>query len=515
MRIEPISYSINGIERVGTFEFPDLWCFVFNPNYVTINMDDTTLNSQMTVTLSIPGKSYDIFVNLFKGTAKVFISKVLQLLLEDVEHHRTSVVTIRVYDNETPIMRNEISCIAVWGGIQMGEQFGKYGAFISNGKDYSHVRNVVWFRHFPFYVSMFRSEPGELVSAKCDYVAPGTNELRLYRCRIDRVADGDLPTFESSSKVFTGNPIIVFNLQHGVVYAVDGGVTISPSVQTRVLQSIGGNVSSNSPIYKGGIIQSEGIPVSSSKAYLSWTAPGIYGSSKDYNDKFGKARDDVEFEYNGEIVRWNNEIKQLERATMGNAGTEGIYELNPSITFPDAKKTAQYNICLEKVTSGIFNMNFNFPFPDMSKVVNETVNLRICNNRDGLYLRWIDRFGLMQFYLFIEGESSIKTKASSNVVQVERTFSGVNFGNLERSIDMTNTETRKCCAVSLPKYVLEYVKTIVSAPMVDLYLGKNKAGTELWLPVCISDGTYKTDPETLLSDYEISIQMPEIISQTL
>lgn len=98
---------------------------------------------------------------------------------------------------------------------------------------------------------------------------------------------------------------------------------------------------------------------------------------------------------------------------------------------------------------------------------------------------------------------------------MERSFSGVNFGGLERSIDRANTETRKCCAVNLPKDVLEYVKTIVSAPMVDLYLGKNKAGTELWLPVGIVDGTYKTDPNTLLSDYEINIQMPDNISQTL
>lgn len=515
MRTENIQYTKETEIKTGVLEYPDLWCFVFNPNYVTIKMDDETMNGQMTVTLSTPTKSYDIFVNLYKGTAKVFVSKILQLLLDDVEHHRTSVVTISVSDNDVSIMSSNISCIAVWGGIQMGEQFGKYGAFISNGKDHSHVRNVVWFKNFPFYVSMFRAEPGELTSFKSDYVAPGTREQRLYRCHIDRVVEGDLPTFQMQSKVFDNPPVIVFNITHGVVYAVDGSVLIAPVMP--MARIVGGYGSINStPVYEGGFAQIEGsVTDMLGEAYNSWIAHGIYGSRLDYNDQYGNARDDVEFEYGGEIVRWNSNIKQLEKATMGNAGTEGIFELNPAITFPDAIHKAQYNICLEKVTSGIFNMNFNFPFPDMSKVVNETVNLRISNDKDGMYLRWIDRYGLMQFYLFVKGESSIKTKASSNVVRVERTFSGVNFGSLERSIERSNTETRKCCAVNLPKDVLEYVKTIISAPMVDLYLGKNKAGTELWLPVGIADGTYKTDPDTLLSDYEISILMPENISQTL
>ena len=480
MRNEPISYSREGTAYTGVLEYPELWCFVFNPNYVVINMDDETFNGQMVVVLSTGEKSYEIYVNLFKGKAKVFVSKILQLLLDDPEHHRTSVVTISVYDNGVSILQGFISCIAVWGGIQMGEQFGKFGAFIFNGKDYSHVRNVVWFRNFPFYVSMFRAEPGELLSLSCDYSDPGKGEQRVYRCHIDRLVTGSLPSFQTVSKVFSSNPTIILNTTYGVIYAAEAEILLAGY-----------------------------------KYYRSWKATGIYGSVSDYNDSSLNARDDVEFEYQGEIVRWNKDTKQLERSTMGNAGNEGIFELNPAITFPDAKEKAAYNICLEKVTSGIFNMNFNFPFPDMSMVVNETVKISISNNRDGLYLRWIDRFGLMQFYLFIEGESSIKSKASSNAIQVERTFSGVNFGNLERSIDMTNTETRKCCAVNLPKDVLEYVKTIVGAPMVDLYLGKNKAGTELWLPVSVSDGTYKTNPKTMLSEYEISIQMPEISSQTL
>ena len=480
MRTENISYTVNDNQRTGTFEYPDLWCFAFNPNYVTINLDDKTLNSELTLTLSTDSKSYDIFVNLYHGEAKAYISKVMQLLIDDVEHHRSAVVRLVLKDGDVEMLMNHISCVAVWGGLQIGEQFGKYGAFVFNGKDISHLRNVVWFRQFPFYVSLFRAESGELTSAKYDNNEADGN-LRIFRCRINSVVEGDLPTFEQYSKIMS-NPFVVLNKTHGVVYAQEAAF-VTPG---------------------------------KTKVFNSWSARGVYGSRWDYmNDEDGEIRTDTEFEYNGEIVLWNPKTKQLEKADVGNAGTEGIFDVNPAITFPDATHTAQYNICLEKVTSGIFNMNFDFAFPDTSKIVNETVNLIINNNRSGLYLRWIDRYGLLQYYLFVEGKSTIKAKASSDAVRIERIYNGLSVGNLERNMEVSNVETKKCCAVNLPKDILEYVRTIINAPVVDLYYGKSYGGTELWLPVNVSDGSYSTDPKTMLSDYEITIQFPEKPVQTL
>lgn len=478
MRTENISYTVNGNQRTGMMEYPDLWCFAFNPNYVTISLDDKKVNSELTLTLSTDTKSYDIFVSLYHGEAKAYISKIIQLLIEDVEHYRSAVVRVVLKDGNVEMLLNHISFVAVWGGLQIGEQFGKYGAFVFNGKDISHVRNVVWFKHFPFYVSLFRAESGELVSARYDNNEADAN-LRIFRCRIGSVVEGNLPEFNNYSKILT-NPLIVLNRTHGVVYAYE-----------RALVS--GNT----------------------KAFSSWGASGIYGGLWDYMNFDGTIKDDTEFEYNGNIVRWNSKTKQLEKADVGNAETEGIFEVNPAITFPNAKRTAQYNICLEKVTSGIFNMNFDFAFPDTSKIVNETVNLVIDNSRNGLYLRWIDRYGLIQYYLFVEGTSTIKAKASSDVVRIERTLSGLSIGNLERNMEVSNVESRKCCAVNLPKDILEYVKTIINAPIIDLYYGKSNGGTELWLPVNVSDGSYSTDPDTMLSDYEITIQFPEKPTQTL
>lgn len=481
MRTEKISYSVNGEDRSGVIRYPDLWCFAFNPNYVEFDFTDQSANNVLTITFTAGITSYDLDVSLFHGKASVYISKVLQLLIINPEKVRNADVVISVKDGETNVLTNDLYMNVVWGCIKVGEQFGKYGAFKWNGKDLSHVRNVVWFRNFPFYVSMFRSESGELTSGSYDGNEADAN-TRIFRFRISEVVEGELPTFETMSPILT-NPVIVLNKTHGIIYAVGSAMSGLGTLQ---------------------------------KYYNSWMSSGEFGGRWDYYDlETSEIRTDTEFEYNGEIVRWNKDTKELDTALMGNAQSFGLFELNPAISFPEAKHTAQYNICLEKVSSGIFDMNFNFAFPDTTKIVNETVNMTISYAKDGLYLRWIDSFGFIQFYLFREGTSTIKNKASSDTLQVERQFGGMYFGGMERMTEVTSTETIKCCAVNLKTDILEYVKTIVSAPIVELYLGKGKSGTELWLPVSVSSGSYSTDPKTMLSDYEIVIEKTDNISQTL
>lgn len=473
MRTEKISYTVNGIERSGTVKYPDLWCFAFNPNYIEIDLNDESANNVLAVSLQSGSGSYTLNASLFHGKASVYISKTLQLLIGSPEKIRSATVYISLTDTDVKMLVSDLTLNAVWGSVKIGEQFGKYGAFKWNGKDLSHIRNVVWFRNFPFYVSMFRAESGELTSAKFDGNEADAN-AQIFRYRIDKVVTGDLPTFPAYSKVLT-DPFIVLNKEHGVVYALENSL--------------------------------------STMAYDSWASNS--GGRWDYVNADGTIRTNTEFSYNEEIVRWNNDTKELETSLIGNAKTDGIFDLNPAISFPNAIRTAQYNICLEKVTSGIFDMNFNFAFPDMAKIVNEMVNMRICNDKDGLYIRWIDRFGFLQFYLFREVKATVKTKPSSDTLQVEREFGGMYFGGMERAAEITSEETIKCCAVNLPKDILEYVKTIVNAPIVDLYLGKNKGGTELWLPISVSSGSYSTDPKTMLSDYEITIEKTDNSSQTL
>ena len=223
MRTERISYTVNGVERSGTVKYPDLWCFAFNPNYIEIDLNDESANNVLAVSLQSDSGNYTLNASLFHGKASVYISKTLQLLIGKPEKVRSATVYISLNDGDVKMLASDLTLNAVWGSVKIGEQFGKYGAFKWNGKDLSHIRNVVWFRNFPFYVSMFRAESGELTSAKFDGNEADAN-AQIFRYRIDKVVTGDLPTFPAYSKVLT-DPFIVLNKEHGVVYALENSLS--------------------------------------------------------------------------------------------------------------------------------------------------------------------------------------------------------------------------------------------------------------------------------------------------
>ena len=75
--------------------------------------------------------------------------------------------------------------------------------------------------------------------------------------------------------------------------------------------------------------------------------------------------------------------------------------------------------------------------------------------------------------------------------------------------------TMKCCAVNLPSDIFDYVVTVVSAPIVDLYLGKDDSGAEIWLPVNIQASTVKFAPKQTLNDLEFAFALPDVNAQSL
>ena len=70
-------------------------------------------------------------------------------------------------------------------------------------------------------------------------------------------------------------------------------------------------------------------------------------------------------------------------------------------------------------------------------------------------------------------------------------------------------------AVNLPADIFEYVITILSSPIIDLYGGKDISGEDIWLPVNIQASTVKEDPQKLMNDLEITFALPETNAQTL
>ena len=190
-----------------------------------------------------------------------------------------------------------------------------------------------------------------------------------------------------------------------------------------------------------------------------------------------------------------------------------IFEVAPP---SDAKLNILYNINLDKeVLESTFPTIFDETFSKTYKYVDESVLVTISNETEGYYIRWIDQFGFIQYWLFKKGNITNKNKLGSNTKPVQKELNGIYYGNIERVTSIENTETRKCAAINLNENMVRTVETIIKSPYVDLFLGYNQNNREVWLPINVVAGSYKVSPNKVLQDYEIQFTMPDTASQSL
>ena len=190
-----------------------------------------------------------------------------------------------------------------------------------------------------------------------------------------------------------------------------------------------------------------------------------------------------------------------------------IFEVAPP---SDAKMNILYNINLDKeVLESTFPTIFDETFSKTYKYVDESVMVTISNETEGYYIRWIDQFGFIQYWLFKKGNITNKNKLGSNTKPVQKELNGIYYGNIERVTSIENTETRKCAAINLNENMVRTVETIIKSPYVDLFLGYNQNNQEVWLPINVVAGSYKVSPNKVLQDYEIQFTMPHTASQSL
>lgn len=163
-------------------------------------------------------------------------------------------------------------------------------------------------------------------------------------------------------------------------------------------------------------------------------------------------------------------------------------------------------------TVSVFD-NVNITELQPSRVSQENIKLIRSSAMEGTYLRWIDNYGFWQYYLFDTGVRQSKNKLGSTSVDTEYTVDGVNH-QAQRCSHIENTDTVKCCAVSMKREILAYVETIYKSPHIDMYVGKvnNK---EVWKPVNIVAGTVNVADDGKLFDYEISFTLPQTQVQEL
>lgn len=194
---------------------------------------------------------------------------------------------------------------------------------------------------------------------------------------------------------------------------------------------------------------------------------------------------------------------------------EGIFEIDPTTHFSGAKYKASYQIHFNNANTA-FDKTFDFTFHTEDTGGYEVVNLDISDDDTaGYYFRWVDRFGFLEYWLFVKGDKTTKLSYGSNTIDAEQEYEGIYFGGMTRYTEVKSVTSIKCSAVNLTPTQMYIVETICESSHIDLYMGKDKAGTQLWLPVNVASGSYKSKANTELQDLEITVTLPQNTVQKL
>lgn len=399
-------YSVTQDGQDWNFEYPDDVVFAFNPLYVVIETAPVNVSLFMEVVSNDVTRS--IKVEVFNGSARIYFSRILQLFFEDYKHFRTLDFTVSILRGNITLFST--SLLAIWGMLPLGGRYNAYGLFCHSAKA-EYERTRIWFKNFPFKVSMFSLNP-----------------------------------------------------DHTIVCMKDG-------------------------------IRTPYVPLSS----VPSTAPA-----------------NVDGEWRGS----DNKIYQFDTSTqkyfpedVGNGKEYGIFDINPALIFPNAKKTALLQIG-DRATPNVFDQTFDYTFYQ-NGLSTHIVNLIVSNETTGYYLRWIDSLGELQYFLFSNKVVTQKNTLSADSISDMEEVGPMWFPEHVRRTQITSVRTCNCSAVSLSREIYEYVCSIVNAPIIDLYLGKSPGGREIWVPVNIVAASYDFDTTKPLNDLTIAFTLPEHKSQIL
>lgn len=140
------------------------------------------------------------------------------------------------------------------------------------------------------------------------------------------------------------------------------------------------------------------------------------------------------------------------------------------------------------------------------------VDLSTC----GTYLRWIDRHGRWQYFLFRETESSYDTKTVEEWESAATNDPTDYVDGLNNAVNVwrvfSTSNTRKLTARLVDEGLRELLRSLMMAVVVDVYDGKNSAGDHLWHRVQIKPGKISTNYAPL-QDFSVEIEEPEVNSQ--
>ena len=138
----------------------------------------------------------------------------------------------------------------------------------------------------------------------------------------------------------------------------------------------------------------------------------------------------------------------------------------------------------------------------------DTVEVEEDDSECGIYLRWIDRHGFYRYWLFQAGDNENKSEEYGSRLYENFTDGQYSYYGVSWSQGKSMESSFKACATLVDNDTFRMLLSIHSSPLVDMYIN------ETWVPVNVNAATV-VDSGTPLQDFEITVTLPDIVSQVL
>lgn len=173
--------------------------------------------------------------------------------------------------------------------------------------------------------------------------------------------------------------------------------------------------------------------------------------------------------------------------------------------FPEDATLAMLKVTGDSVGS-VWDYTFDYTFN--VRISSETIlNIKIDDCKEGIFLRWVDRFGFYQYWLFTMADKTLESSSDGEFITLNELVEArhYEYGRYQQRI---NERTIRIGASLLDSNEADTVVGIIQSPLVSIW--RNNA----WIPVSVSDGSVKLTSEHL-QDIEITVNLPDLKTQKL
>lgn len=197
-----------------------------------------------------------------------------------------------------------------------------------------------------------------------------------------------------------------------------------------------------------------------------------------------------------------------------NLSERGVWNI-PLVATDNARDFYLVHDCTGQFVEVTFDSTFDMTFRySGGGVRTEKIRINVDDSDEGVYLRWIDRFGFFNYHLFKRGNEKRKTTAGeyiqNNLAAYDMSYGYQ--GSFGRRQKFERKDELAICAPLVDSDMWDILFDITTSPIVDVFAGYDE-GAPRWMSVTVNGGSF-TKTGASLQDFELSINLPEVVIQS-